>query len=230
MVCRSGKRGSLRILSDDMQKERHSLSFLQSSNQLFFVFFQPFPAFAVVRQYPFHLRPEFWRVVHFQAVAQFVDHHIVDDMVRGQHQQAVEIEVALAGTAAPTAALVADGDAPVGHAHHGGEVPHPVGDDGQSLPGQCFDLFLGEFGLGGRDLRQMALNPAPLALDKAVDFSGRQPLRRTDDHTVGGDLNADAFPVAADEAIGDWGHGVLLLWRGIERQVVTRLCRWLYCS
>lgn len=136
-----------------------------------------------------------------------MDHHIVDDMVRGQHQQAVEIEVALAGTAAPAAALVADGDAPVGHAHDGGKMPHPVGDDGQCFPGQCFNLGPGEFGLGSRELRQMALNPAPFALDKAVDFSGRQPLRRTDDHTVSGDLNADAFPVTADEGIGDGGHG-----------------------
>ena len=56
----------------------------------------------------------------------------------------------------------------------------------------------------------MALDPAPLALDKAVDFSGRQPLRRTDDHTVSGDLNADAFSVTADEGVGDGGHGVLL--------------------
>ena len=137
-----------------------------------------------------------------------MDHHIVDDMVRGQHQQAVEIDVALAGAAAPAAALVADGDAPVGHTHDGGEMPHPVGDDGQRFLRQCFDFSLREFGLGSRDLRQMALDPAPLALHKVVDLSDRQPLRRTDDHTVCGDLNADAFPVAADEGIGDGGHGV----------------------
>ena len=77
-------------------------------------------------------------MVHFQAVAQFVDYHIVNNMAGDQHQQAVEIEIALAGAAAPAAALIADGDAPVGHAHDGGKMPHPFGDDGQRLLGQCF--------------------------------------------------------------------------------------------
>ena len=35
----------------------------------------------------------------------------------------------------------------------------------------------------------MALDPAPLALDKTINLGGRQPLRRTDDHSVSGDLN-----------------------------------------
>ena len=134
-----------------------------------------------------------------------MDHHIVDDMVRGQHQQAVEIEVALAGAAAPATALVADGDAPVGHAHQGGEVPHPFGDDGQRLLGQCFDLNLGELGPRSRDFFQMALDPAPLALNETVDLSGGQSFGCPDDNTVSGDLDADAFSVTADQTIGDLG-------------------------
>jgi hypothetical protein len=50
----------------------------------------------------------------------------------------------------------------------------------------------------------MGLDPAPLALHKEVNFSGSQPLRRTDDYTIRGDLNADAFSVAADQTIGNW--------------------------
>ena len=80
-----------------------------------------------------------------------MDHHIVETKAGGQHQQAIEIEVALAGAAAPATALVADGDAPVSHAHQWGEVPHPFGDDGQRLLSQCFDLVLGKFGLGCRE-------------------------------------------------------------------------------
>ena len=56
---------------------------------------EPLQALPVVWQHPLHLGPEPGRVVHLQPVAQLVNHHIVDDMVGGEHQQAVEIQVAL---------------------------------------------------------------------------------------------------------------------------------------
>ena len=45
-------------------------------------------------------------------------------------------------------------------------------------------------------------------LNKAVDLSVGQSFGCPDDNTVSGDLNTDAFPVTADEGIGDGGHGV----------------------
>lgn len=154
--------------------------------------------------------PESGGVVQLQSVAQLVDHDIVDDMRRGEHQQAIEIEVSLAGAAAPAAALIADGDVSVAHAYDGGVMPHALRYNGQGLPGQLLNLGSCKLRLGFRELCQMALDPAPFALDIMLDLGvGCGPGGANHD-ALRGDLDGDAFPVAADEGVGDRVHGDLL--------------------
>lgn len=54
-------------------------------------------------------------MVHFQAVAEFVDDDIVDDIRGCHHEEAVEVQVAFCGAGAPAGFLVSDGDASVGY-------------------------------------------------------------------------------------------------------------------
>ena len=49
-------------------------------------------------------------MIHVLSVAEFMYHDAVDHLIRQQHEQAIEIQIAFAGAAAPAGALVADGD------------------------------------------------------------------------------------------------------------------------
>jgi len=49
-----------------------------------------------------NLRIKFWRVVHLLAVAELVYDDAVQYVGRREHEQAVEAEIALGATAAPT--------------------------------------------------------------------------------------------------------------------------------
>ena len=49
----------------------------------------------------------------------------------------------------------------------------------------------------------MGFDPVLFAPDKTLDFPFGEPFRRPDHNAVRGDLNADAFPAAADEGVGD---------------------------
>ena len=51
----------------------------------------------------------------------------------------------------------------------------------------------------------MGFDPASFALDELLDLGGRYSPGCPNDHTVSGDLDTDAFPVTADQAIGDLG-------------------------
>ena len=61
-------------------------------------------------------------------VGQFVDHHIVQQLIRQKRQLVVEIHVALRAAAAPAGLLVLYGNITDCHAHCLTVVPHPLSD------------------------------------------------------------------------------------------------------
>ena len=85
----------------------------QSPDNRSSVILQPLSLHPIPRQYLFHFRPEPRGVVKFLAMAELMYYHIVADVFRAEHQKAVEVQVALAGTRAPAALLGPDGDVSV---------------------------------------------------------------------------------------------------------------------
>jgi len=74
------------------------------------VFPQPLSGLFVVGNHLLDQRPKSMAVVHFLQVAKLVDDHEIDHLDRRHDQPPAEIEVAGAGTAPPSAFLVAEGN------------------------------------------------------------------------------------------------------------------------
>ncbi len=176
----------------------------QSPNQPIPIVLQPFAARSIVGQYPLHLCPEAGGVVHLQAVTQLMHHHIVPHLLGTQHQQTVEVQIGLRGTRPPAAALIADGDPAIGHAHQRGEVPHPLGDICECCVSQLTDFLMGE----GNHLRlpfsfvQMLCDPRRFLLHKCLNILCRHPQGCADyDAAVGVDLNGNGLSCRANEGV-----------------------------
>ena len=139
-------------------------------------------------------------------MAQFVHHHIVDYFRGCQHQQTVEIQIPLAAAAAPSGALIADGDVSIGYPHFWGKIRNPLGNHLQRLGRQFFHLLLckGRQGSGTVVFLQMLLDPVRLTLDESADVVISHPFRTPDHHlSRGDDLNGDGFPGGTDDLIGN---------------------------
>ena len=143
-------------------------------------------------------------MVHLPAVRQLVHHHIVQHLRRAEHQQTVEIQVSLGGTAAPAGGLTADGDSPVVHAHLPGKVLHPGRDGGLCLPGQAFQILPGEgvllcqLSLDAK-LFLMGLNPPGFLPEKGGDVPLGHPHGSANQYAaLRRDLQADGFSAASD--------------------------------
>ena len=176
----------------------------QSPDQLTAVVFQPFAVHPIIGADPFHLCPKSGRVVHFDSVAQLVYHHIIPHLLGAQHQQAVEVQIALGGAGAPSAALIADGDSAVGHTNERGEILHPPGQVLFCGLGQLSDFLMGE----GFRLRalfcfvQMLFNPSRLFCQKRFDVLQRHFQRCADDDAaVGMDLEGKGLSLGADDLV-----------------------------
>ena len=72
---------------------------------------QPLMPFPILRKDPFHFRVELGRMVHVLSVTQFVDHYAIDNFHGKEHQETIEVQIPLTGTASPAGLLIADGDA-----------------------------------------------------------------------------------------------------------------------
>ena len=143
---------------------------------------EPFFLCAVIRKDTFHQRPEPWRVIHLQPVAKLVDDHVVPDLLRSQHQQAVEIQIPFCGAAPPACPLIADGNASVCHAEKRREMRCPLRQILQGLLRKKADLrfrkqvdrmrrplrFTG--GISGTHTLHMRLDPGEILADKPLDF------------------------------------------------------------
>ena len=136
-------------------------------------------------------------MVQFLPVAQLMHNHIVQHVLRAEHQQAVEVQVALGGAAAPAGFLVPDGDPAVGDAHLFCPGRHPGRDLLQGAVGQGVHFLRRQLRQlrPGADLRQGLFNPAPLALQHLADLPFRHAQRRPDGNFARV-LNADAHAPA----------------------------------
>ena len=145
-------------------------------------------------------------MVHMLPVAKLVDHHIVPYLRRGKHQQAVEIQVARPGAAAPAGLLGPDTDPPEADPHQGGKMGSPPG---KILPGlllQRRQLLFGQGRLGGAAFvfAQSGVEPDFFGGHKIPDSPFRQPPGCPHQNTaVRPDLQGQGLPGAADEGIGD---------------------------
>ena len=88
--------------------------------------------------------PEACGVVHLKAVAQLVNHHVVEHLGRGEHEQHVKVEVARRRAAAPARFLSSQGYAAIGHAYLGGEVLHACRDYQAGLARKRRKVLLGQ--------------------------------------------------------------------------------------
>ena len=58
-----------------------------------------------------YVGPEFWGVVEFSQVAELVHYNVVEELLWQENNFVVKVEIALLGTASPTRATIAYGDA-----------------------------------------------------------------------------------------------------------------------
>ena len=140
-------------------------------------------------------------MIHVFPVAQFMHDDIIPHRCRTQHQQAVEIQVALTGAASPASFLQADGDPAVGYAQQARKVPHLFRQFLHSLPGQRFDFFLGKVGdcLAAHKHGQVFFDPCRVFSQAFTYFFLRHAPGRT--HFQGilaCHTDGQGFPVTAD--------------------------------
>ena len=81
-------------------------------------------------------------MVHMDAVAEFVDDHVIDDFRRRQHKQAVEVQIAFGTAAAPARFLVADRDIAECYAHFFRDFTDPEGNVAEGILCQFFNIFI----------------------------------------------------------------------------------------
>lgn len=110
------------------------------------------------------------------SVAQLMHNHTVEHFPGSEHQQTVEIQVSLAGAAAPAGPLTADGDPPVSDIQPAGVIGNPVRNERFCLMCQETDFRVGQQRnmllcfLPGPGFCKMTFNPGLLFLKKTGDL------------------------------------------------------------
>ena len=170
------------------------------------VILQPFSLHPIPRQYLFHFCPETRGVIEFLAMAELVHHHIIPHLLRAEHQQTVEVQVALSGAGSPTALLRTDGDTAIGDANKRGKACHTTGNILFCRFCQLVQLLQGK-GRCNRllpllDDGKVSLNPCGLGVNKALNIPGGHPQRRShNDAAIALDLQGNSLSVRTDEFV-----------------------------
>ena len=170
------------------------------------ILLQPFSMNPVIGTVCFHLSPKCRRMVHFLPVAQLVNHHIVHNFLRTQHQKAIEIQISLCAAAAPTGTLAADGDAAIGYTQLLCKPANLFGQYFRHLFRQCFPFSSGQdqHFRSRRNGLQILPDPSLLAGYKGIDLPFAAPPGATDLHFPGGlDHNGNGLPAGANQGIGN---------------------------
>ena len=94
-----------------------SVGMASTSHQFFLIIPKPLPSIFVIRNNLLNLTPELFRMIHMLPVAQLMDHHVVNDLLRSPHQYAVEIQIPLCAAASPAGLLIPYSDPSVGNSH-----------------------------------------------------------------------------------------------------------------
>ena len=105
-------------------------------------------------------------------------HHVIPDLFRNQHQQAVEIQITLTAAASPAGALVPDGYVSAGHPHSRRQTGYPFRNIFHRFLSHPFQLFLckGRQGLLSR-VRQMLEHPGLLTPHEGIHIPFLHPYR-----------------------------------------------------
>ena len=109
-------------------------------------------------------------MVHFFPVAQFVYYHVIQYLGWAEHEQTIEIQVALGRTASPFAFLVSDGDTAITDADQSGIVAHPVRNHLQGFISQSTDFFFCERGGGLRNTVDVLCYPCLMPFNKIINL------------------------------------------------------------
>ena len=160
-------------------------------------------------------------MIHVRQMAQFMDHHIIEDRRRRQHEPPVEGERSFGAAASPPGLLAADGNAAVCAAGELLEVGGSFGKvffrRGDITFLQCGALRIRQIGRGNvlppfHHFEISGDDPYPLVNEKVVDLFLGDALRNADgDLPVGIDADRQTFPAAADKGIGKFIEPALIL-------------------
>ena len=93
------------------------------------VFLEPADMILVFGVQTAHQIPKCLPVVVMDQMADLVNDDVIDDLVGGHDQFAVEIEIIFAGTASPDTGNLFQDDPVVGHTQEFGEMTYFLGDD-----------------------------------------------------------------------------------------------------
>lgn len=131
--------------------------------------------------------PEARPVAHVPQVAQLVRDHVVPQLGGDVEQFVAEVQVPLAGAAAPPRRRVFDAHALVAESVNAVELREALGDECTGLLAVCqiVRAATGEFDLVLPDThqaRQLPHDPLGVRLDEALDGLQRRIARRGDDH------------------------------------------------
>ena len=140
-----------------------------------------------------------------------MDDHVVQHVLRAQHQQAVEVQVPLRGTAAPQGFLLFHSNPAVTHAHPPGPFRRPGRNHLLRLLHKRGQFFLSQlrFLCPGADFRQRFFDPLSLAVQNPPDLGLRRAQGRPDGNPAPVvNPDPDGFPPAADQLYVPRLHGI----------------------
>ena len=112
-----------------------------------------------------------------------MDDHAVDDFRRGQHEQAIEVQISLCTATAPPCFLFADGDAAGMYAEHRRIIGDPSRDILRRCIGQTVQVFLRKKSLFQSavrclsSLRHLTIDPGLVRGDDALNITDRGAQR-----------------------------------------------------
>jgi hypothetical protein len=157
---------------------------------------EPLLRLAVLRSPALDELPERRPMVQLDEMAHLVHHHVVEHVVRREHEAPVEAERALARAGAPAAHLVAERDPRIRDAERRGLR---LGDQLDPRARLAAALALGEAQALETEarldrLRELSREPGLVEVDRLVDLGARCP--RPDDE-LGREPVANDHPVAA---------------------------------
>ena len=85
---------------------------------------EPFSGRPVIRENGLNDGVKGAGMVHFPAMRQFMDNHIVQHVLRGKDEPPVEIQISFPAAASPPGLLLPDGDPPIGDLQDPGIIFH----------------------------------------------------------------------------------------------------------
>ncbi len=171
------------------------------------VLLQPRVVFIVVRVHPEHVTVESVGMIHFEQMTQLMDNYAVDDFRRGEHQQAVEVQVAFGAAASPSCLLMADGDPAGPDPEERCVVCDARGDIRPRLLGKVPYVRRGEKTLFPRPISgllmqgKLLIDPASVLGNDPLDLAPTSAEWGLYQKPVVGDLKADGFSFAADQFV-----------------------------